>query len=34
LLANYYALLNGGTAGFIWTMVAVWLFMMCMIASM
>lgn len=34
LLANYYALLNGGTAGFIWTMIAVWLFMMCMIASM
>jgi choline transport protein len=34
LLANYFALYNGGTGGAIWGTVAVWLFMMCMIASM
>lgn len=34
LLASYYGLLNGGTAGIIYCMIAVWIFMMCMIASM
>lgn len=34
LLANYFGLYNGGTGGVIWCTVAVWLFMLCMIASM
>ncbi|KAK5131888.1 hypothetical protein LTR08_000476 [Meristemomyces frigidus] len=34
LLANYFGLLNGGTGGVIWCTVAVWLFMLCTIASM
>ena len=34
LLANYYGLLNGGTGGVIWTTIAVWLCIMCMIASL
>lgn len=34
LLANYYGLLNGGTAGVIWATVAVWVLMLALIASM
>jgi choline transport protein len=34
LLASYFGLFNGGTAGIIYSMIAVWLFMMFMIASM
>jgi choline transport protein len=34
LLASYFGLFNGGTAGVIYSMIAVWLFMMFMIASM
>lgn len=34
LLANYYGLLNGGTGGVIWCTIAVWLCIMCMIASL
>ncbi|WPG98162.1 Hypothetical protein R9X50_00094800 [Acrodontium crateriforme] len=34
LLANYFGLLNGGTAGVIWCTIATWLFMLCMIASL
>ena len=34
LLASYYGLLNGGTAGIIYCTIGVWIFMMCMIASM
>jgi hypothetical protein len=34
LLASYFGLYNGGTAGIIYCTIAVWVFMMCMIASM
>ena len=34
LLASYFGLKNGGTAGIIYCTIAVWVFMMCMIASM
>lgn len=34
LLASYFGLFNGGTAGIIYSMIAVWMFMMFMIASM
>lgn len=34
LLASFFGLFNGGTAGIIYCTIAVWLFMMCMIASM
>lgn len=34
LLASYFGLFNGGTAGIIYCTIAVWVFMMCMIASM
>jgi hypothetical protein len=34
LLANWFGLYNGGTAGVIWCTIAVWLFMLCMIASL
>lgn len=34
LLASFFGLFNGGTAGIIYGTIAVWLFMMCMIASM
>jgi hypothetical protein len=34
LLASYFGLFNGGTAGIIYCTIAVWIFMMCMIASM
>lgn len=34
LLASYFGLQNGGTAGIIYCTIAVWVFMMCMIASM
>ncbi|KAK5127065.1 hypothetical protein LTR85_008424 [Meristemomyces frigidus] len=34
LLANYFGLFNGGTAGVIWCTIAVWLLMLCMIASL
>ncbi|KAM0695610.1 hypothetical protein Q7P36_004092 [Cladosporium allicinum] len=34
LLASYFGLFNGGTAGIIYSMIAVWLSMMFMIASM
>jgi hypothetical protein len=33
LLANWPGLLNGGTAGIIWCTIAVWFFMMALIAS-
>ncbi|KAK1060755.1 hypothetical protein LTR33_012836 [Friedmanniomyces endolithicus] len=34
LLANSFGLVNGGTGGVIWCTIAVWLLMLCMIASM
>ncbi|KAF2214872.1 hypothetical protein CERZMDRAFT_110431 [Cercospora zeae-maydis SCOH1-5] len=34
LLANWFGLYNGGTAGVIWCTIAVWLLMLCMIASL
>lgn len=34
LLANWFGLFNGGTAGAIWCTIGVWLCMMCLIASM
>jgi hypothetical protein len=34
LLASYFGLFNGGTAGIIYCTIAVWIFMMCMIVSM
>jgi choline transport protein len=34
LLASYFGLFNGGTAGIIYCTITVWLFMVCMIASM
>lgn len=34
LLASFFGLYNGGTAGIIYCTIAVWIFMMCMIASM
>jgi len=34
LLASYFGLLNGGSAGIIYSMIAVWVYMMFMIASM
>ncbi|KAF2172958.1 hypothetical protein M409DRAFT_49461 [Zasmidium cellare ATCC 36951] len=34
LLANWFGLYNGGTAGLIWMTIAVWLLMLCMIASL
>ncbi|KAK3117303.1 hypothetical protein LTR53_001484 [Teratosphaeriaceae sp. CCFEE 6253] len=34
LLANYPGLFNGGTGGVIWCTIAVWLLMLCLIASM
>jgi hypothetical protein len=34
LLASYFGLFNGGTAGIIYCTIGVWIFMMCMIASM
>lgn len=33
LLANWPGLLNGGTAGIIWATIAVWFFMIGLIAS-
>lgn len=34
LLSNYFGLFNGGTAGLIYGMIAVWLLMLCVIASL
>ncbi|KAK5718879.1 hypothetical protein LTR17_015559 [Elasticomyces elasticus] len=34
LLANWFGLTNGGTAGVIWCTIAVWILMLCTIASM
>ncbi|KAM3418600.1 Glucan 1,3-beta-glucosidase [Cercospora zeina] len=34
LLTNWFGLFNGGTAGVIWCTIAVWLLMLCMIASL
>lgn len=34
LLASFFGLFNGGPAGIIYCTIAVWIFMMCMIASM
>jgi len=34
LLSNWFGLYNGGTAGLIWCTIAVWILMLCMIASL
>lgn len=34
LLSTWFGLYNGGTAGVIWCTIAVWLLMLCMIASL
>lgn len=34
LLSNWFGLYNGGTGGVIWCTIAVWLLMLCMIASL
>ena len=32
--SNYFGLYNGGRGGIVWCTIAVWLFMLCLLASM